>query len=268
VGIYVSFCALFLLFTGLPWAKSWGAYLKTLRHIASGHAVHQDWTTSTSEEIAARVARTGGGIAGSGMSRGSEHAEHARHMHPMMSGPHAFGPLDKLVPVVTPLQLANPVLISPPTQMGGNWTAKSDTRDRPLRVDLVLDPATGAILKRTDFHSKPWLDRVIGAGVAAHEGQLFGLANQLLGLFTTAGLVTLSLSGFILWRRRRPEGVLGAPIPSRRIRFSWGLVAFLVGFGIYMPFLGGSMLVVLITEKLLLRRLKGVSLWLGLRSAS
>src|SRR6202011_5481592 len=31
-GIYVSFFALFLLFTGLPWAKGWGAYLKAARH--------------------------------------------------------------------------------------------------------------------------------------------------------------------------------------------------------------------------------------------
>jgi uncharacterized iron-regulated membrane protein len=33
-GIYVSFFALFLLFTGLPWAKSWGGYLKAVRHFA------------------------------------------------------------------------------------------------------------------------------------------------------------------------------------------------------------------------------------------
>jgi hypothetical protein len=46
-----------------------------------------------------------------------------------------------------------------------------------LLVDLVLDGTTGTILKRTDFQSKLWLDRVIGAGIAAHEGQPFGLAK-------------------------------------------------------------------------------------------
>lgn len=55
----------------------------------------------------------------------------------------------------------------------------------------MLDPNSGAILKRIDFSQRPLLDRIIGYGVAAHEGQLFGLANQLLGLFTTLGLITL-----------------------------------------------------------------------------
>jgi uncharacterized iron-regulated membrane protein len=98
---------------------------------------------------------------------------------------------------------------------GGNWTPKSDTRDRPLRVDLVLDGTTGAILSRTDFQSKPWLDRVNGTGIAVHEGQLFDLANQMVSLFTTIGLVTLSLSGLLMWWRRKPEGVLGAPAQIR-----------------------------------------------------
>jgi uncharacterized iron-regulated membrane protein len=87
----------------------------------------------------------------------TEHAQHSawgRH-HSALSGPNAFLALDKMVATVAPLGLPNPVLISPPATAGGNWTAKSDTRDRPLRVDLVLDGKTGAILSRTDFHSKP-----------------------------------------------------------------------------------------------------------------
>ncbi|WP_262503951.1 PepSY domain-containing protein [Sphingosinithalassobacter sp. CS137] len=42
-----------------------------------------------------------------------------------------------------------------------------------------------------------------------------GRANQLLGTLTALGLATLSLSSFVLWWRRRPEGKLGAPPPSR-----------------------------------------------------
>jgi uncharacterized iron-regulated membrane protein len=176
----------------------------------------------------------------------------------------AYLAIDRMVATVAPLGLANPVLVSPPTKAGGNWTAKSDTRDRPLRVELTLDPETGAILKRTDFHSKPWLDRIINTGIAAHEGQLFGLANQMLGLITTVGLVTLSLSGLVMWWRRKPEGALGAPAPIRRIRFSAGLIALLIAFGLYFPFLGGSMILVALTERLLLRRLPAARRWLGL----
>ena len=276
-GIYVSFFALFLLFTGLPWAKSWGGYLKAIRHLSAGRAANQDWTTSSAEAFAARQARSGAakhdmnGMKGAAAMSVSPHAEHTgvwgRHST-SLSGPGAFIALDRMVASVSPLNLPNPVLISPPMHAGGNWGAKSDTRDRPLRVDLILDGKAGAILKRTDFHSKPWLDRVIGTGIAAHEGQLFGLANQLVSLFTTIGLVTLSLSGLVMWRKRRPAGVLGAPTLIRRVRFSAGLVALLVAFGLYFPFLGASMIMVGVVERFVLKKISSTQRWLGLSPLS
>jgi uncharacterized iron-regulated membrane protein len=276
VGIYVSVFALFLLFTGLPWAKSWGGYLKAIRHFSAGHAVSQDWTTGSSQVLAARQARSMmatkdmpgmGGMHSVENTPGMEHAQHAvfgRHTT-MLAGPDAFLAVDKLVTTVAQLGLPNPVLISPPMHAGGNWTARSDTRDRPLRVDLVLNGTTGAVIKRTDFHSKPWLDRAIGFGIAAHEGQLFGVLNQMVSLFTTVCLVILSVSGVVMWRRRKPEGTLGAPQPVRRVRFSAGLIATLIAFGLYFPFLGGSMILVYLAERFCLRRVPATCAWLGLR---
>lgn len=287
VGIYVSFFALFLLFTGLPWAKSWGGYLKAVRKItgtsATAASAH-DWTTSSAQEKAARVAMNNdpmgatdkagtkassmagmdmSGMAGMDMSSG-EHSEHGAKALSKPATPNAYVAIDKMVAVVAPLNLPYPVLVSPPRKFGGNWTAKSDTRDRPLRVDLVLDGKTGAILSRSDFSSKPWIDRVVGIGIAAHEGQLFGVANQLLGLFTTCGLVLLSISGVMMWWKRRPEGVLGAPAPVRKIPWSGGLIAIMVLFGVYFPFLGGSMILVGLTERFVLRRIPATQRWLGL----
>jgi len=287
-GIYVSFFALFLLFTGLPWAKAWGGYLKAIRHFSAGHLVQQDWTTSSADVTAARSARASAANADmSGMSTmhdmdmpGMRHvegmpnmtaAQHAQHAHAWgrhntsLSGPEAFVAIDRMVATVTPLGLANPVLVSPPSEAGGNWTAKSDTRDRPLRVELTLDGKTGAIIRRSDFRSKPWLDRVIGTGIAAHEGQLFGFANQLVSLFTTMGLFTLSISGLVMWWKRKPEAVLGAPQPVQRVRFSAGLVALMVFLGLYFPFLGVSMILVGLVERFVLRRIASTRRWLGLR---
>ena len=286
-GIYVSFFALFLLFTGLPWAKAWGGYLKAARHFSAGRLVKQDWTTSSADVLAARKQRSDAMTGMEGMSTmhtmpgmpaaphmegmpnmdATEHAQHAvfgRHST-TLSGPDAFIAIDKMVATVAPLALSNPVLISPPMSAGGNWTAKSDTRDRPLRVDLVLNGETGAIVSRTNFSAKPWLDRVIGTGIAAHEGQLFGFVNQLVSLFTVIGLVTLSLSGFVMWRKRKPETGLGAPIPIRRVRFSAALIAIMIIFGLYFPFLGGSMILVALVEKFILRRMPAARLWLGLQ---
>lgn len=282
-GIYVSFFALFLLFTGLPWAKSWGGYLKAIQHFSAGHAVSQDWTTSSADVLAARAARSKSATrdisnmpemhsidSAANMSM-SPHAEHTgvwgRHST-MLQGPEAFIAIDKMVETVAPLKLPPPVLISPPIHAGGNWSARSDTRDRPRRVDLTLDGQTGTILSRTDFDSKPWLDRVIGVGIAAHEGQLFGLANQFVSLFTTMGLIMLSLSGLMMWWRRKPEGVLGAPAKIRTIRFSAGLITAMVALGLYFPFLGGSMILVWLIERFFLRRIGSTQRWLGLSRSS
>jgi uncharacterized iron-regulated membrane protein len=153
-----------------------------------------------------------------------------------LAGPDAFVAIDKIVATVAPVNLAPPVFISHRSRIGGVWTAKSDTRNRPLRVDLVLDPATGDILKRTDFYSKLWLDRVIGTGITAHEGQPFGLANQLIGLLTVISLVALSVSGIVMWSRRKPEALLGSPRAIHRVRFSTGLIATMCAFGLCFPF--------------------------------
>ena len=121
----------------------------------------------------------------------------------------SYGAIDKMVATVAPLNLPYPVLISPPLGPGAPWTAKSDTQDRPLRVDLELDPETGSILKRVNFNQHQWIDQAVGYGVAAHEGQLFGLFNQLLGVFMATGLVLLSISAVVMWWRTTPGKCLG-----------------------------------------------------------
>ena len=275
-GVYVSFFALFLLFTGLPWAKSWGSYLKLARRVAGHAVISADWTTSSAEEKAARAAynndpTAGASMAGmdmssmSGMDMGSgEHSEHPPHTMIKPAPANAYVAIDKMVATVAPLNLAQPVLVSPPHKFGGHWTARSDALDRPLRVTLVLDGKTGAILKREDFQSKSWIDRAVGIGIAAHEGALFGWANQLLSLFTAVSLSVLSVSGLIMWWRRRPDGVLGAPPLARRVRFSVALIAIILALSIYFPFLGGSIILVALTERFILRRISVTKHWLGL----
>jgi uncharacterized iron-regulated membrane protein len=254
------------------------------RRITGNAAIRQDWTTSSAEAKAARAALNNdpyaptakagkdmsamaamdtSGMEGMDMG-GVEHSEHSAHAMSKPAPPNAYTAIDKMVATIAPLHLPNPVLISPPKRFGGNWTAKSDTRDRPLRVDFVLDGKTGAILKRSDFSQKPWIDRAVGFGIAAHEGQLFGVLNQIIELFTAIGLVLLCVSALVMWWRRRPEGVLGAPIPIRKVRFSAGLIAAMVVFGIYFPFLGGSMILVGLAERFVLSRISATRRWLGL----
>jgi uncharacterized iron-regulated membrane protein len=260
VGLWISFFALFLLFTGLPWSKSWGGYLKAVRSLTGESVVRQDWTTGRSSELAQRMAMDTNTRAAIAM----EHAAHTTHGVSVLSHPSDYLPLNASVPVVSALHLAYPVLISPPTKRGGNWTAKSDAQNRTLRTNLVLDAATGRIVSRQDFDQRPWIDRAVGIGVAAHEGQLFGWLNQLVELCTALGLITLCVSAVAMWWKRRPQAVLGAPVSTRKVRLAWPTVALIILFCLYLPLLAISLLLVCLVERFVLRRIEGTRSWLGL----
>ena len=156
-GIWVSAFAMFLLITALPWTTVWGAGLKELREFASP-PVKQDWS----------------------LSRADEHAEHQR----AASAAAIATPLtlDQIVARVAPLGLDPPVRVYLPNERMPYWRVRAETQNRPLVRELELDAHSGAVLSDQGFGGKPMLDRVIGVGIAAHEGQLFGIANQLLGL--------------------------------------------------------------------------------------
>jgi uncharacterized iron-regulated membrane protein len=196
---------------------------------------------------------------------GDEHAAHHGHSGNAFVAA-SYAPLDKMIDPVAQLQLAFPVLISPPMHQDGPWTAKSDSQDRVLRDQVTLDAATGAVLTRFNFNQRPLMDRMVGIGVAAHEGHLFGRLNQLLNLFTALGLIVLCLSATILWWRRRPEGALGAPLRKVRVRFTIAFFGLLIALGIYLPFFGLTLLSVVILERFVLRKIPTARNWLGLTS--
>jgi uncharacterized iron-regulated membrane protein len=254
-GLWISFLVLFLLVSGLPWAKSWGAYLKQARKVLEPNAGKIDWTTGRSSEIAARIAKSG------------EHAGHTGKHRASVAGL-SYEPVDRLMATVAPLNLAYPVLLSPPTQAGGNWTARSEAGNRTLRTNLDLDSATGKIIKRQDFGSKPFIDRAVGFGVAAHEGQLFPL-NQVVNLIAAVGLNILNISGIMMWLRRRPKGVLGAPVAVPNKRSARWIVALPAAvLGVVLPLLGISIIAMAAAEFLALRRIPAASRWLGLSASA
>jgi uncharacterized iron-regulated membrane protein len=259
-GIWVSAFALFLLLTGLPWAKSWGAYFKQIRSLTGTAVVRQDWTTGRSSELAEREAMNANSMAAQAM----EHADHMGHTMSPMTWAHAYEPLNTIVPVAAQLHLADPVQIMPAMSMNGPWTVKSEAQNRPLRTTISVDSKTGTILSREDFHQRHIIDRVLAVGIAAHEGQLFGLANQLLSFATAMGLVLLSVSALMLWWRRRKVGVLGAPLPSGKPRFTFGVIAIIGALALYLPAMAASLIAVILLETFVFSRIPSMSRWLGL----
>ena len=258
-GILVAGYALFILLSGLPWARFWGAYLGKARSFAAAHLVQQDWGTGKGFEVQQREARDANSMAGMQMP--------AAAMAEKSAPAGEFDLLNRLTAEAEGFHLPWPVQVAPPTSRDGLWTVHTDTQDRPLRTTLFLDTATGAVVREEPFSQLPLADRIVDTGVAMHEGQLFGLANQLLGLTAALGLITLSISAIVMWWRRRQVGVLGAPLPIGKPRWSLALVTAIVALSIYLPEMAISLTLVLVLEKAVFSRIPAVSRWLGLVQA-
>ena len=271
-GAWVSFFVLALLITGLPWAKSWGGYLKKVRSVAAGITAAPDWPTGSSSEREATAAKNAAHAAA--VSGGSEHqhldappSRYLRTGNQAPPAPGAYLAINTMLPAAGRLPLAYPVQIVPPVRKGGPWFVRSDSQNRMLRDNYTLDPASGAVLHRQGFAEQAWIDRIVSVGVSYHEGQLFGIFNQAVGLFTAFGASTLAISSVVMWWRRRPVGVFGAPVSLGSPSFAPALVAFGVLLAVAFPMLAVSSVCLLLVEWVVLRRLPGVRHWLGLQPA-
>jgi uncharacterized iron-regulated membrane protein len=233
-GIWISALALFLLITGLPWALVWGSALKEVRAWNAAATVQQDWSQGRKEE----------------------------HQHWRAQASEVFNLTPAVFNAAQQLQLAPPFELSVANAHHHSWKVSSQSQNRPARADVWLT-SDGSIEKQSGFENKPLLDRAIAIGVAAHEGYLFGWFNLVLGVLTCAGLILISVSGFILWRKRKPDSVLGAP-PAMPARVGFTVVAITICLALFLPLLAISLVLLLIIEFLLLRRVNGISRWLGL----
>jgi uncharacterized iron-regulated membrane protein len=168
----------------------------------------------------------------------------------------------EVVAAANALQLAPPVELTLANIEQNTWKLASQHQNRPLRREVWLD-ADGAVLQQVNFAQKPLVDRIVGVGIAAHEGALLGWVNLCLSLLTCAGLITLCISGFILWRTRKPDAVLGAPaaIPARLGKV---VVAITLLLALFLPLMAISLCAILLLEFLMLRRVKTIRHWLGL----
>ena len=241
-GFWIAGLVLLMLASGLPWAGTWGSAFTWARGELGLVEGAQEWSIGTDEAaIAAPV--------------GHDHGTGSRAVTPTPEVPARSLPLAAFVARAKAEGMAFPVLVLPPhapqsfaPPTGDTWTVKSGTQNRPLVRAVTYDPQTGAELSRSGFADKHPIDRAINIGIAWHEGALFGLANQIMGLAIALTLIALSVLGVSLWLKRRPTGHLGAPPPGGPL--PPGLIAAVVALGVLLPLFGMSLIAILLLERL------------------
>lgn len=257
-GFWVSSLAMILLVSGLPWAGVWGQAFGAVR-------TELGWVNAPAQWD----------IDGAKPATQAAGHHHDSDGAPALTAtaPFSASVFDQMVLDARAEGLAFPAIVTPPDAPGrfgapGQmlWTIRSDVQNPPLRTTIRYDLTGRSILAREEFRDSHPIDRAIGYGIAWHEGRLFGLANQLIGLATALGLVTLAVSGFVMWRRRKPTGSLGAPpLPVDPARLRWvALIAF--ALALLLPLLALSLALVLTLELLVFSRVPALARWLGLRT--
>jgi uncharacterized iron-regulated membrane protein len=277
-GFWVAGLALALLATGLPWAGVWGGAFQSVRQEMGWVKGQRDWSL-------------GGQAAPSAAGPADPHALHREHalrrehdhaasaaspIAPPEHAGHGMSPvlLGEVVARAQGERLDFPVIVSPPGKPGrfgaagaSGWTVRSDTQNRPLRATLTYDALTGAEIARETFAERHPIDRAVGYGIAWHEGQLFGWVNQVVGVLTALMLIALAVSGFVMWRRRKPGSLLGAPpapaIPAR----IGGVARIVLALAALLPMLAISLLALWLLERIVLARVPPAARWLGCANA-
>ncbi|MFT8932367.1 MAG: PepSY domain-containing protein [Acetobacter syzygii] len=246
-GVWASVFLVLFLVSGLPWSFVWGHTLQSVENTFGRLTSVKDW------EIGAVPAATV--IAGHPVGQSQKQPATGSMDMPGMDMPivstsfpaeDLVSSLDTVVQTASTLSLPAPVIITP---SGSMWTVRSDTQNRPLRESVTVTP-DGHVLAHTTFAQKGLMDRIIGYGVAAHEGQLFGGINQVINLLVATGLLAMSSAATVLWLKRKPAESLGAPPAMHSQQYGIIGIAILVTLGLLLPELGAALLILTLANRI------------------
>jgi uncharacterized iron-regulated membrane protein len=131
-----------------------------------------------------------------------------------------------------------------------------------------VDRFDGDVVATYGYQDYPLLAKVVSQGIGLHEGRSLGLANFWAAALFCAAVVFMCVSGPLMWwRRRPPRGTqtaarsIGAPRGRMPIRSTPVLVFGLIALGVLLPLFGLSLLLVLLVDQLVLRRVPRLARW-------
>jgi len=171
----------------------------------------------------------------------AEHMAHAAHT----SGPAAPGiTLQAVVDTATARQVEAGYSITLPTTATGVFTIAVFADDPRNDATLHVDQYTGTVLADVRWQHYSNVARATEMGVMLHEGKLFGPLNQIVMLLVCLMILLSSVSGLVIWWKRRPQGGLGVP-PLRHDLPTWKAgVAIMLALAIAFPLVGASLIAV------------------------
>ena len=253
-GFWGAALLLFMLLSGMTWTGFWGKQYANLWNQFPAAM----WNNVPASDIEARSLNTAArqtvswAMENTPMPVSGAHAEHMNH------GAHASGPaapgvsLQQVYETATARKVEPGYSITLPTTAEGVFTIAVFADDPRNDATLHIDQYTGEVLVDVRWQQYGNVARATEMSVMLHEGKLFGTPNQIAILLVCLMILLSSVSGLVMWWKRRPQGRLGVP-PLRHDLPTWKTgVVIMLALAIIFPLVGASLIAVWLLDRLLL----------------
>ena len=269
-AVWLSGLILLLLATGIQWTKVGGAWSRTVAQAvgewqpretsASAHRSELlgGWSPYLKDKATAQKLETVASTPpapdphaehrAAGKGRGAGGSFRDDPAHPRIS-------LDRVIAIAAERHVTDAFAIALPQGTTGVYSIISDRNRAFTRAYIHLDQYSGKILADVRFSDFGLIAKFYSFGIIWHEGQLFGVANQLIGMFTALGVVLLAVTGVAMWWARRPAGAIAAPAAPRLWSVSRSAVFIVVALAALLPLMAATLLLLLAFDRVLSRRL-------------
>lgn len=158
------------------------------------------------------------------------------------------------------LGIVKPYQITLPHGEQGVYTISSLHSNPMNEKTMHLDQYSGTVLSSVTFADYGLLAKMISMGIGFHEGKLFGLLNQLVGLALCLGLIFIVVSSVVLWwKRRNGAGKLTAPKRAVDQRVKKIVAGLILLISLTIPLAALSVIAIIVLDLLIFSRRRNKS---------
>jgi uncharacterized iron-regulated membrane protein len=263
VGAFVGVGLLFLLVSGLPWTGVWGERVQQLATAqgsslwSEDHGALSDPASPLDESLPhSHSVEVPWGMGESEVPRSAPDAHD--------DSERSVANLDTALLVADEAGLRHPMTVALPSGDDGVFSVIGYAFDAPSDERTVhVDQYGGDVVSTYGFDDYPVLAQVVSHGIGLHEGRSFGAWSMVGTTLMCLAIIVSCVTGPLMWWRRRParSGSVGAPRGRLPLRTTPLLAAGVVALGILLPVFGISVLVVLLLDHLVVRRVPALAGW-------
>ncbi|WP_300591006.1 PepSY domain-containing protein, partial [Microbacterium sp.] len=264
VGLPVGLGILMLVVSGLPWTGIWGTAAQQIASDNGGSL----WGTDPGAESTIRdlIEQTDGTSSEAGWAIGNAPRGTSTGTGPVIS-------IDEAVAAANDQGAPGPYSVIYPdgeagvfTVMGSQWNNNGNPAESDVALEQTIhvDQYTGQVAGEYGYEDYSPAAKIVSQGIAVHEGRRLGPINTILTTLFCLAVMFMCITGPLMWWTRRGTAS-GLAAPRAKLPV-WGnriLLVALVGLGLFLPLFGLSLLIILVLDQLVIRRIPRLRKYFG-----